>query len=47
MDPDSHNSVITHLEPDTLECEAKWALRSITVNKDSAGDGIPADLFES
>ena len=38
--------MITHLEPDILECEAKWALRSITVNKDSTGDGIPTDLFE-
>ena len=44
-DPDSHNGVITHLEPDILECEVKWALGSITTNKASGGDGIPADLF--
>ena len=44
-DPDSHNDVITHLEPDILECEVKWALGSITKNKASGGDGIPADLF--
>ena len=44
-DPDNHNVVITHLEPDILECEVKWALRSITVNKPSGGDGIPAELF--
>ena len=40
-DPDNHNGVITHLEPDTLECEVKWALGSITTNKDSRRDGIP------
>ena len=40
-DPDIHNGVITHLEPDILECEVKWALRSITTNKPSGGDGIP------
>ena len=41
-DPDNHNGVITHLEPDILECEVKWALGSITRNKVSRGDGIPA-----
>ena len=46
QDPDNHNGVITHLEPDILECEVKWALRSITMNKASGGDGIPVDLFE-
>ena len=45
-DPDSHNGVITHLEPDILECEVKWALRSITMNKASGGDGIPVELFQ-
>ena len=45
-DPDNHNSVITHLEPDTLECEVKWALRSITMNKANGGDGIPVELFQ-
>ena len=40
-DPDNHNAVITHLEPDILECEVKWALESITTNKASGGDGIP------
>ena len=45
-DPDNHNGVITHLESDILECEVKWALRSITVNKTSRGDGIPAELFQ-
>ena len=45
-DPDNHDSVITHLEPDILECEVKWALGSITTNKASGGDGIPADLFQ-
>ena len=44
-DPDNHNGVITHLEPDTLECEVKWALGSITMNKASGGDGIPVELF--
>ena len=45
-DPDNHNSVITHLEPDILECEVKWALGSITMNKASGGDGIPVELFQ-
>ena len=45
-DPDNHNSVITHLEPDILECEVKCALRSITKNKASGGDGIPVELFQ-
>ena len=45
-DPDNHNGVITHLEPDTLECEVKWSLGSITVNKASGGDGIPFELFK-
>ena len=45
-DPDNHNGVITHLEPDTLECEVKWALESITTNKASGGDGISVDLFQ-
>ena len=44
-DPDNHSGVITHLEPDILECEVKWALGSITTNKASGGDGIPAELF--
>ena len=44
-DPDNHNGVITHLEPDILECEVKWALESITTNKASGGDGIPAELL--
>ena len=44
--PDNHDGVITHLEPDTLECEVKWALASITMNKASAGDGIPVELFQ-
>ena len=44
-DPDNHDGVITHLEPDILECEAKWALGSITTNKVSGGDGIPVELF--
>ena len=46
-DPGSHNGVITHLEPDILECEVKWVLGSITMNKASGGDGIPADYFNS
>ena len=46
-DPDNHDGVITHLEPDVLECEVKWALGSITTNKASEGDGIPAELFKS
>ena len=45
-DPDHHDGVITHLEPDILECEVKWALGSITMNKASGGDGIPAELFQ-
>ena len=45
-DPNSHNGVITHLEPDILECEVKWALGSITENKASEGDGIPIELFQ-
>ena len=45
-DPDNHNGVITHLEPDILECEVKWALGSITSNKASGGDGIPVELFQ-
>ena len=44
--PDSHNGVVTHLEPDILGCEVKWALRSITMNKASGGDGILAELFK-
>ena len=43
-DPDNHNGMITHLEPDILECEGKWALESITMNKASGGDGIPERL---
>ena len=46
-DPDNHDSVITHLESDILECEVKWALGSITMDKASGGDGIPAELFQS
>ena len=46
QDPDNHNSVITHLEPDILECEVKWALESTTVNKASGGEGIPVKLFQ-
>ena len=45
-DSDNHNAVITHLEPDILECEVKWALGSITMNKASGGDGIPVELFQ-
>ena len=45
-EPDNHDSVITHLEPDILECEVKWALESITVNKASGCDGIPVELFQ-
>ena len=44
-DPDNHSGVVTHLEPDILECEVKWALGSITMNKASGGDGILAELF--
>ena len=43
--PDNHDGVTTHLEPDILECEVKWALGSITTNKASGGDGIPVELF--
>ena len=46
IDPDTHNGVLTHLEPDKLECELKWDLGSITMNKASGGDGIPAELFQ-
>ena len=46
QDPDSHDGVITHLEPDILECKVKWALGSITANKASGGDGIPVELFQ-
>ena len=45
--PDNHDGVITHLEPDTLEGEVKWALESITTSKASGGDGIPAELFKT
>ena len=45
-DPDNHDGVVTHLEPDILECEVKWALGSITMNKASGGDGIPVELFQ-
>ena len=45
-DPDNHDGVITHLEPDILECEVKWALGSIAMNKASGGDGIPGELFQ-
>ena len=44
-DPDNHDGVITHLEPDILECKVKWALGSITTNTASGGDGIPAEIF--
>ena len=45
-DPDNHNGVIIHLEPDILECKVKWVLGSITMNKPSGGDGIPVELFQ-
>ena len=45
-DQDNHKGVITHLEPDVLECEVQWALGSITMNKASGGDGIPVELFQ-
>ena len=45
-DPDNHNGVIIHLEPDILECEVKWALENITMNRASGGDGIPVELFQ-
>ena len=44
--PENHDGVITNLEPDILECEVKWALESITINKASGGDGIPVELFQ-
>ena len=46
-DRDNHNGVITHLEPDILECEIKWALETIATNKARGGDGIPAELFKT
>ena len=46
QEPDNHDGVITHLEPDILECEVKWALESITTNKANGGDGIPVELFQ-
>ena len=46
-DPDNHDGMITHLEPDILECEVKWALGSITMSKASGGDRIPVELFQS
>ena len=45
-DPDNHDGVITHLEPDILECKVKWALGNITINKVSGDDGLPAELFQ-
>ena len=45
-DPDNHDGVITHLDPDILECEVKWAVGSITTNRASGGDGIPVELFQ-
>ena len=45
-DPDNHDGVITHLEPDILECEVRWALESITTSRASGGDGIPVELFQ-
>ena len=45
-DPDNHDGVITHIEPDILECEVKWELENITINKASVGDGIPVELFQ-
>ena len=46
QDPDNHDGMITHLEPDILGCEVRWALESITTNKGSGGDGIPVELFQ-
>ena len=46
-DPDNHDGVITHLEPDILECEVQWTLGSISTNKASGGDGIPVELFQN
>ena len=45
-DPDNHNGVITHLEPDILDCEVKWTLESISTNKANGGDGIPVELYQ-
>ena len=45
-DPENHDGVVTQLEPDILQCEVKWALGSITINRGSGGDGIPAELFQ-
>ena len=45
-DPDNHDGVVTHLEPDIVDCEIKWTLGSITRNKASGGDGIPGELFQ-
>ena len=45
-DPDNHDGMVTHLKPDILECEVKWALGSITINKANGGDGFPAELFQ-
>ena len=45
-DPDNHDGVVTHQQPETLECKVKWALRNITMNKASGGDGIAAELFQ-
>ena len=45
-DPDNHDAVVTHLEPDILECEVKWALRGTTMNKASGGDGIPVEIVQ-
>ena len=47
LHPDNHDGVITHQEPDILECEVKWALRSITINNASGGDGITVELFQT
>ena len=46
-DPDNHDGLLTHLEPDILECEVKWALGTVTMNKARRGDGIPAEYFKS
>ena len=45
-DPENHNGMVTHLEPDILECEVKWALRKITMNKARGDDAMPAELFQ-
>jgi len=47
QDPDNHDGVITHLEPDILECKVKWALGSITMNKATGGDGLPVELIQT